>query len=88
MPRRVKKQTPEGAALGQLLRELRDEKQWSQERLAEEAGVHRNYVGGVERGEIVVSFTNLLRLADALGLRASELVARYEQLPVGTRRRS
>ena len=78
MPRQVKTQ-PESIVLGQLLRELRTEKQWSQERFAEESGVHRNYVGGVERGEIVVSFTHLLRLAAALGVPASDLVRRYEE---------
>ena len=40
--------------------------------------MHRTYVGGIERGERNVSFRNLLKLANALDVRPSELLARYE----------
>lgn len=40
--------------------------------------MHRTYVGGVERGERNVSLANILNLADALDLSASELMERYE----------
>ena len=40
--------------------------------------MHRTYVVGIERGERNVSFRNLLKLADALDVRASELLERYE----------
>lgn len=49
--------------------------EWTQERLAEEAGFHFTYVSSLERGERNVSLRNVLRLAQALGIDPSELVA-------------
>src|SRR6202011_397 len=48
-------------ALGRALRELRVERGLSQEQLGFEAGLHRNYVGACERGEINLSFRVMLR---------------------------
>ncbi len=76
----------EHAALGQAIRELRAKAGLSQERLADEAGLHRTYVGGIERGERNVSFGNLLKLANALAVRPSELLARFEALRAAGRR--
>ena len=45
----------------------------SQEALAAKAGIHRTYMGGVERGERNPCLKNILRLADALGVPAAEL---------------
>ncbi len=50
----------------------------SQEALAARSELHRTYVGGIERGERNVSFSNLLRLARALGVCPSELLIRAE----------
>ena len=61
-------------AFGQRLRELRAERGWSQEDLAHEADLHRTYVGSVERGERNISLDNIYALADALKVRASDLV--------------
>ncbi len=68
----------EHAALGLAIREVRLRVGISQEGLADRAGMHRTYVGGIERGERNVSFGNLLKLASALEVRPSELLARYE----------
>jgi transcriptional regulator with XRE-family HTH domain len=59
---------------GRRLRELRLERRLSQEKLAELADLHRNYVGGVERGERNVSLLNIVKLARGLDVRATKLV--------------
>lgn len=67
-------------AYGRALRELRSECGISQERLAHLSGLDRTYVGGIERGERNPSLANLLKLAEALGVRVSELATRAEAL--------
>ena len=68
------------AALGRAVRDLRDARGVSQEDLAHLSGMHRTYLGGIERGERNVSYANLLRLAEALGVAPSQLLARAERL--------
>ena len=64
--------------LGEAIRRARSRKGLTQEELAEAAGVHRNYIGDVERGETNVGFLNLLKLAEGLGISLEELIGRYE----------
>lgn len=59
---------------GEKIRELRHAKDMSQEELAAHAGVHRTYIGMVERGEKNVTLVTLLRLAAALDVPPAELV--------------
>ena len=60
-------------AFGKRVRELRMGLGLSQEQLAERAGLHRNYIGGVERGERNIGLLNVDRLAAALNSRLSYL---------------
>jgi transcriptional regulator with XRE-family HTH domain len=62
---------------GNTLRKLRDERGYSQEKLAERADLHRNYVGGVERGERNVGLENIVKLANALSVPPSDLFADF-----------
>ncbi len=59
---------------GQKVRQMREALGYSQEQLAVRAGLHRNYVGGIERGERNVGLRNLIRLAQALECTPSELL--------------
>jgi len=61
-------------ALAQKLRFLRFTRGWSQEVLAELAGLHRTYISQIERGQVNVSIDNLEKLADAFELPVPELL--------------
>ena len=59
---------------GQNLRCKREALGISQEDLAEKAGLHRTYIGSVERGERNVSIDNMERLALAVGATIEQLL--------------
>lgn len=59
---------------GKRVRELRTELGLSQEELAERANLHRNYIGGIERGERNVGLINIVGLARALQVRPMKLL--------------
>lgn len=61
-------------AFGAKVRERRLAAGLSQEALAERAGLHRNYVGSLERGERNVALVNLYALAGALGVPVQRLL--------------
>jgi transcriptional regulator with XRE-family HTH domain len=71
--------SPDHGALGRAIRSAREARGLSQEALAERCGLHRTYVGGIERGERNPSYTNILRIAEALGERPSRLLAAAER---------
>jgi len=59
---------------GVRVRSARQELGWSQERLAEETGLHWTYVSSVERGERNISLLNILKLAQALEMDPGKLI--------------
>lgn len=60
--------------LGEVIRQRRIKLGLSQEALADASGIDRSHMGKIERGERNVTFLNLLKIADAIGLRASDVL--------------
>ena len=60
--------------VGRRVRTLREKAGWSQEELGFKSGLHRNYIGGIERGERNVAVVNLAKLAKALSVRPRDLL--------------
>jgi transcriptional regulator with XRE-family HTH domain len=58
---------------GKRVRELRKQKELSQEALALACELDRSYIGGVERGERNISLVNIYKIAEALGVAVKEL---------------
>ena len=67
------------AAIGRAVRSLREQKDWSQEELAARSHMHRTYIGGIERGERNQTVTVLYRIAEALQVSGSRLLAVAEE---------
>ena len=65
--------------LGASVRQRRERLGFSQEAFASKCGVHRTYVGKVERGEQNVSMSSLARLAKGLGVPVWQLVREAEE---------
>jgi len=61
--------------IGQIIRRLREEKGWSQERLALEADMATSNLSRIERGERRLPTTRLENLAAALGTTAADIYA-------------
>jgi transcriptional regulator with XRE-family HTH domain len=59
--------------VGLRIREVREEGNISQEKLAELAGVHRTYIGQIERGEKSMTLNSLERISRALKVNIKEL---------------
>lgn len=61
------------AALGQNVRQHREDRELTQEKLAEKAGLDPTYISGIERGLRNPGIRNVARLAKALGLKTAAL---------------
>lgn len=60
--------------LGVAIRQLREAQSWSQEHLAERAGLNRSYVGELERGTAIASIITVDKLASAFGVPIARLL--------------
>ena len=61
--------------VGETIRSYRRKAGLTQERLAEKADLHHNFIGEVERGNMEASLSSLLKISKALGVRVRDLVA-------------
>ena len=68
---------------GVLVRRLRSERGFSQEEFAFRVGLHRTYVGDIERGEKNVTLVTAEKLAKGLGLTLAGLLTELERHPGG-----
>ena len=74
------------------IRKLRLQQGFSQEGFADKCGVHRTFMGTVERGESNLSFQNIAKVAGTLGVSLSALfadledAARTQAAPAGKKR--
>jgi len=62
-----------------IVRTCRVDRGWSQEELAFQAGLHRNYISGLERGTRNPSLTTIASLAEAFGLTPAALLSRLDK---------
>jgi transcriptional regulator with XRE-family HTH domain len=57
------------------LKRFRAKKEWSQEELADRCGLHRTYIGAIERGERNITLNTLFDISTALGISPAELIS-------------
>lgn len=67
-------------AFGVAVRQCREARGWSQERLAEYSDLSRSYVGEIERGSVIASLATVEKLAKSMDMNSSALLMRGETL--------
>lgn len=63
---------------GSKVKKLRQGRAWSQEELGRRAGLHRTYIGSIERNERNISLVNIEKIASALGVPIDALIKNGE----------
>jgi transcriptional regulator with XRE-family HTH domain len=76
---RMRTASPQLLAFGRTLRKARRDRDLSQEALADEAGLSAKHIGEIERANKDPRLTTVLRLADALEMRSSDLFALVDE---------
>lgn len=66
--------------LGIAIRQLRVQHGLSQEELADKSGLHRTYIGSVERGERNIALDNMIKVSEALNCKVSEIIVLAENM--------
>lgn len=64
--------------LASNIRQIRKEKDWSQEDLANISSLHRTYIGSVERSERNVTLRTLVKLANSLNVSVTHLLTKED----------
>lgn len=64
---------------GNTLRFLRKNRNCSQEKIAEQTGLHRTYISDIERGDRNVSLLNIIKICDALEIKPSSFFSYMEK---------
>ena len=75
-----KQKSPPNITFGKVLRKLRKDAGLSQEKLALEANIQRNYVSLIELGHNQPTITPIFKLAEALGIKPSKLIHLVEEI--------
>ena len=70
----MKKKHPLLIKFGQRVREEREKLGLSQEAFADKVGVHRTYIGMIERAEKNITLINIAKIAGALSIKVNNLV--------------
>jgi transcriptional regulator with XRE-family HTH domain len=78
--RRAQPRSPEHAALGAAIQQLREDAGLSQEALADLSDIHLTHIGGLERGVRNPSYVTLLRIAAALKTRVGPLAVLADRI--------
>jgi transcriptional regulator with XRE-family HTH domain len=78
----MRRKRPALVKIGHKIRELRKSKGFSQESFADEVGLDRTYMGGIERGERNIATLNLIRIAKALKIEVGELFPSIKSLKI------
>src|SRR5579864_7152217 len=86
--KRKKKDEIVQQALGTRIRQLREKKGWSQEDFAARSGLHRTFVGNIERGLKNTTILTLLMISRALGISVAELLRGMERRVEELRKRA
>ena len=68
---------------GRTVRRLREANAWSQEQLAEYAGLNRSYISEIERGTVIASIATLDKLAHAFAVSAASMLDSHAGVPSG-----
>jgi len=75
-------------ALGERIRELREEKHWSQEEFADHCGLHRTAIGLLERAERIPRLDTLMTVSKGFGITLSDLLRDIEKRSQSAGRKS
>ena len=86
--KRKKKDEVVQQALGARIRQLREKKGWSQEDFAARSGLHRTFVGNIERGLKNTTILTLMMISKSLGITVAELLRGLEKKVEDLRKRT